>query len=98
MKNLRLSESQRAVTRLLCSGVCFLPSLLLAHPGHYHPDETDEFDFLRATFFHTHGSLELVLMGLLVCSILVVCLNRKPAIRLSALGMAMGSLSLLPIL
>ena len=69
----------------------------MAHPGHYHPDETDEFDFFRATFFHTHGALEYVLAGLVVTSIMVFCFNRKPAVRLGALVMAVGSL-LLPLL
>ncbi|MEO7099925.1 MAG: hypothetical protein ABI162_11225 [Luteolibacter sp.] len=97
MKNSCLYEGRQAAVRLLCMGVCFLPSLLMAHPGHYHPDETDEFDFFHATFFHTHGALEYVLAGLVVASIMVFFFNRKPAVRLCALVTAVGSL-LLPLL
>ena len=97
MKNPRLSEARRAATRLICTGVCWVPSLLMAHPGHYHPDETDEFDFFRGTFFHTHGALEYVVAGMVVLNIALACLNPKPVVRLGALAMALGSLSLLPI-
>lgn len=98
MKSLILSDGRKSAVRLFCSMVCFVPSVLMAHPGHYHPDETDEFDFLRATFFHTHGALEFALAALVIASISVGCLNHKPAIRYSALAMALGSLWMLPIL
>jgi hypothetical protein len=86
------------VTRLLGVVTCFLPTLLLAHPGHYHPDETDEFDFLRATFLHSHGALDFVLIGLALASLAVVLLNGRPGLRITALAVGLASLSLLPIL
>jgi hypothetical protein len=51
-------EGPAFVSSLLCWMMGFAPCLLLAHPGHYHQDETDEFDFLKANFLHTHGALE----------------------------------------
>jgi uncharacterized membrane protein YqjE len=72
--------------------------VLLAHPGHYHPDETDEFDFFRATLVHSHGTLDLVLIGLAVASLAVVVIHSRPAFRISALAVGLASLSLLPIL
>ncbi|MEY3894921.1 MAG: hypothetical protein RLZZ214_440, partial [Verrucomicrobiota bacterium] len=29
------------LSRFLCPVFCLFPSVLFAHPGHYHPDETD---------------------------------------------------------
>lgn len=98
MKISRFSHSAPMVTRLVCTVTCLFPSLLLAHPGHYHPDETDEFDFMRATFLHTHGSLEWVLMGVVIASIGIVVFGRRPAFRIGALAMGLASLSLFPIL
>ena len=73
------------------------PTLLLAHPGHYHPDEADEFDFLRATFLHSHGALDYVLAAVAISSIAVACLNGRPVIRIGAAALALGALVSLPI-
>ncbi|MGL4400274.1 MAG: hypothetical protein ACRCXD_10430 [Luteolibacter sp.] len=86
------------VTRSISAVTCSLPGLLLAHPGHYHPDETDEFDFFKATFLHSHGALDLVLMSLALASLAVFVLNGRPGFRISALAVGLGSLVLLPIL
>jgi hypothetical protein len=88
----------RLVTRWVGVVTCFFPCLLLAHPGHYHPDETDEFDFFRATFLHSHGALDFVLIGLALASLAVVVFNDRPGLRVSALAVGAVSLSLLPIL
>ena len=77
---------------------CSIPSVLLAHPGHYHPDETDEFDMLQATLFHSHGVLDFGITAVAVISLVVVCFHTKQAVRISALAAALGSLALLPIL
>jgi hypothetical protein len=77
--------------------VFFFPSLLLAHPGHYHPDETDEFDFLRATFFHSHGGLDYLIVAIAIISIAMAYFSTRPAVRVSALAVGLGSLALLPI-
>jgi hypothetical protein len=97
MKILHPSQRYRAANRLTAFAVCLLASAIQAHPGHYHPDETDEFDFLRATFFHSHGSLDYVLTAVVVGSVAVAWFSGRPAIRISALGMAAGSLAMLPI-
>ncbi len=93
MKGVRTIHHLLTVKRLVFAGVCLIPALASAHPGHYHPDETDEFDFLRATFFHTHGTLEYVLACLVVVNMAVICLSQKPAIRFGALALAVASLS-----
>ena len=98
MKELRISNEQTTVVRLFCTAACFLPSLLMAHPGHYHPDETDEFDFFRGTFFHTHSAVEYVVAALVIASISLGCLNLKPVVRLGAVALALGSLCMLPLL
>jgi len=97
MKFLYPSHWRRIAARWICAAACLCPALLLAHPGHYHPDETDEFDFLRATFFHSHGALDYILAGLFISSIAVVCLHGKPAVRISAAFAALGSIIMLPI-
>ncbi|MEO8615637.1 MAG: hypothetical protein ABI600_10880 [Luteolibacter sp.] len=98
MKDLRLPDAKTTIVRLLCTAACFLPSILMAHPGHYHPDETDEFDFLRVTFFHTHGAIEYVVAALVIVSVTLTCLIPKPKVRLAALALALGSLGMLPLL
>lgn len=84
--------------RFLCAVFCFLPSVLLAHPGHYHPDETDEFDFFTSAVAHSHGAFDLVLVGLVIAALTSAVLGVKPVFRISALAVGLGSLSLLPIL
>ena len=98
MKDLRMAHAKTTVVRLFCTAACFLPTLLMAHPGHFHPDETDEFDFLRATFFHTHGIMEYVVAALVIANITLSCLNPRPVIRLGAVALALGSLSALTLL
>lgn len=98
MKSFQSSLWLRLLTRWVGVVTCLFPSLLLAHPGHYHPDETDEFDFLRATFLHSHGAFDFVLIGLSLASLAVVVLNGRPGLRISALAVGVVSLSLLPIL
>ncbi|NQX01010.1 hypothetical protein HQ447_10145, partial [bacterium] len=71
--------------------------LLLAHPGHSHPDETDEFDFLKATFFHSHGGLDYLLAAIALAAIAVAWFDARPSVRISALAAATGSIALLPL-
>ena len=85
------------MTRLVGVATCFFPSLLFAHPGHYHPDETDEFDFFTSTVAHSHGALDWVLIALVGVSLAAAVFGAKPAFRISALAVGLGSLSLLPI-
>lgn len=88
----------RLVTRILAVITCSVPSLLLAHPGHYHPDETDEFDFFRATFLHSHGALDFVLIGLAVASLATALFAGRPGLRFGAIAVGLVSLVLLPVL
>jgi hypothetical protein len=97
MKIFSPSDWRQSIARLLVAGACLYPSFVSAHPGHYHPDETDEFDFLRATFLHSHGALDYVLAGLFISGVAVACLHGKRRVRISALAAALGSLCLLPI-
>jgi hypothetical protein len=98
MKNFQPSPWLRWATRLMGFITCFCPSVLLAHPGHFHPDETDEFDFFRATLMHSHGTLDFFLIGLAVASLAAVVIHSRPAFRVSALAVGLAALSLLPIL
>jgi hypothetical protein len=86
------------LNRLLCAVFCLFPSVLLAHPGHYHPDETDEFDFFTSAVAHSHGVFDFVLIGLVIVALASAVLCVKPVFRISALAVGLGSLSLLPIL
>lgn len=98
MKDFRLfSRGTSIALFLVCLAAC-LPGKLLAHPGHYHPDETDEFDFFRATFFHSHGVLDYILAAVALGSIATAWFTGRPSVRFSALALATGSLVMLPIL
>ena len=83
------------VSRLISAGLCLLPSVLLAHPGHHHPDETDEFDFFKATFFHSHGALDWILAAVALAALGVALFAGKPALRLGALAVMIGALAAL---
>lgn len=80
---------------MLCA---FIPSLASAHPGHYHPDETDEFDFLRSTIFHSHGALDYLLIGVAVVSIGVALKKTGTPIGFGACAIAVGSMLLRAII
>ncbi|RYD48672.1 MAG: hypothetical protein EOP85_03100 [Verrucomicrobiaceae bacterium] len=84
--------------RLFCAVVCFFPSLLLAHPGHYHPDETDEFDFFKANFLHSHGAIDYVLGAVALTCLVLSCVSVKRGVRIAAFVAALGSIALLPVL
>jgi hypothetical protein len=72
---------------ILCNTAVALISttgLLMAHPGHYHPGEEDEFDALRATFLHLHGNLEIGLAAAAVAAVLVFGISNKRPLRVAA--------------
>lgn len=85
-------------SRLIAVAAIGWPSLASAHPGHYHPDETDEFDFLRAMFFHSHGSLDYVVAAVAISSMVVAFLHGDRTVRISAGAMALASVCMLPVL
>jgi hypothetical protein len=90
-------EKQRFVSTWICRAICLAPCLLLAHPGHYHPDETDEFDSLKANFLHTHGALEGSLACVAVAAVFVAWLHKSRPVRLSALAMAIVAVAVIAI-
>ena len=81
------------LTRWIFATLVFFPALLLAHPGHYHPpDETDEFDFLRSTFFHSHGAWDFVFVGIALCSLITAIFAGKRPVKVGAILLAVGSI------
>jgi len=80
------------VSRWLCASLVLLPTLLLAHPGHYHPDETDEFDFFKSTFFHSHGAWDYVCAGIALASLCTAIFAGKRPLKVGAILLALGSL------
>ena len=56
----------------------------LAHPGHYHPGEEDEFDALLSNFLHLHGYLEFGLVSLALAAAVLFFTNRNRPVRLAA--------------
>ena len=87
----------QSILRWVSTLICLCPVILSAHPGHNHPDETDEFDFLQAAFFHSHGTLDYVLAAVVISSIVLACLSGRPLVRLGAAALVAGSLAMLPI-
>lgn len=69
---------------LFTTGLLLLPSIALAHPGHYHPGEEDEFDALRANFLHLHGTLEIGVACIGMASAIVFIINRNKPVRITA--------------
>lgn len=84
--------------RLILIALYFPLALLHAHPGHYHPDEVDEFDFFRATFFHSHGMVDWVLLGIVTASVGVALSNNRRTVKTAAIAAGLSALALLPIL
>lgn len=98
MKDFRLFPRRvSAVLPVAALSAC-LTGVLAAHPGHYHPDETDEFDFFRAFFFHSHGVYDYLLAGVALASVVTAFVSKRPAVRIGALVTGAASLALLPIL
>ncbi len=98
MKFCHFIKCDLVISRFFVIAFCFLPTLLLAHPGHYHPDETDEFDTFQTLFFHSHGMLDYVLAAIVFLSIAVALISRKVPIKVSALATGVISAVLLPLL
>ena len=91
-----ISSNRRTLSRLSAGFLALLPAIASAHPGHYHPPgEDDEFDQLRADWFHLHGMTEFFLAAILVGSLLVFRLHKNRNVRIGALVAFGGSLTLL---
>ena len=77
----------------------FVPAIAAAHPGHYHPPgEDDEFDQLRADYFHLHGYLEIGLLVLAAAAVAVFRFHSNRKVRIAAAITFGGSLALLAAL
>ena len=84
------------IPRFIAPLFAFLPALALGHPGHYHPPgEEDEFDQLRADFFHLHGPLEIGLAAVALGAVVLFKLNPNRKVRLAAACAFGGSLALI---
>ena len=83
-------KSRFAILALLA-----VPTLAIAHPGHFHPGEEDEFDALRANFLHLHGSLEIGLAILALTAVGVFMFNKNRRVRTAAALAFGGSLALI---
>ena len=75
--------------------LCLLPALVMAHPGHYHPGEEDEFDALRADYLHLHGALEISLALLALAAVVVFKINKNRRVRVAAAFAFGGSLAMI---
>ena len=53
-----------SLARGLILAGCLLPTLAMAHPGHYHPGEKDEFDTLVAGLLHPFSGVDHLLIAL----------------------------------
>jgi hypothetical protein len=89
------SHLPQRISRLFAWSVSLAPALLLAHPGHYHPDETDEFDFIRASYLHSHGALDYLIGAILVVSLVSCFCSGRSTVRLASLVTAMGSIAVI---
>lgn len=70
------------------------PAIAAAHPGHYHPPgEEDEFDQLRADYFHLHGYLEVGLLALAVGAAALFRFHSNRKVRIGAAIVFGGSLA-----
>ncbi len=79
-----MKTATHSFRRLLTAGLLLLPAVASAHPGHYHPGEEDEFDAIRASFLHLHGSLEIALACLAVGSAVVFKMNPTRPVRVAS--------------
>ena len=81
--------------KLFLALVLTVPFTAAAHPGHYHPGEEDEFDQLRADYFHLHGYLEVGLAALAVAAVAVLRFHANRTVKIGAAIALGGSLVLI---
>jgi hypothetical protein len=93
MKNKQPSLNATALLTLVLGLLTALPAL--AHPGHYHPGEEDEFDALRANYLHLHGALEISLALVALAAVVVFKINKNRRVRVAAAFAFGGSLALI---
>ena len=93
-----IRETLARFHRLFLALVLLVPAIAAAHPGHYHPDEEDEFDQLRADYFHLHGYLEIGLAAVALAAIGVLYFHSNRKVKIGAAIAFFGSLSLIAAL
>ena len=94
MKTRTPLTASRGFQKLLAAGLVLLPALASAHPGHYHPEEHDEFDALRANFLHLHGNLEIGLLVLAAVCAITFHVSRSRPLRIAAALACGGALAM----
>jgi len=87
----------RKKCHLAVLAVFAFPALVMAHPGHHHPGEEDEFDALRSNWLHLHGAWEISFALIAVAAVLVFHFNKRRGIRIAAAFAFGGSLALLAV-
>jgi hypothetical protein len=90
-----IRETLDRLQKLLLASVLLVPAILSAHPGHYHPDEEDEFDQLRADYFHLHGYLEIGLAAVALVAIGLLHFHSNRKVKIGAAIAFSGSLALI---
>ena len=91
-----IRETLDRFQRLLLALALLMPAIAAAHPGHYHPpDEGDEFDQLRADYFHLHGYLEVSLAAVALAAVLLLRFHKNRKVKIGAAIAFTGSLALL---
>ena len=89
---------RRTLDRLqgaLLACLLLLPALASAHPGHYHPEEEDEFDQFRADYFHLHGYLEIGLAAVALAAAVLWRFHSSRRVKIAAAIAFGGSLALI---
>ncbi|WP_035609447.1 hypothetical protein [Haloferula sp. BvORR071] len=89
---------RQAHQRLLLFLLLLLPSIAAAHPGHYHPDEDDEFAKLRSDYFHLHGYLEIGLVAVALAAMAVFRYHSNLRVKIGAVVAFGASLAMIAAL
>lgn len=87
------SQIPSIIRNAVTAAIVLLPSLAMAHPGHYHPGEEDEFDAMRANFLHLHGALEISIALTALAAVAVLKFNKNQSARITAALALGGSLA-----
>ena len=74
---------------------CLAAVNALAHPGHHHPGEEDEFDALQANWLHLHGWWEISFAVIALAAVAVFAMNKNRGVRVAAALAFGGSLALI---
>lgn len=96
MNILRSVTASRSLSRLLTAGLCSLPAIAAAHPGHYHPPgEEDEFDTFANGLLHPLTGADHLLLALATGWLAFSLGKGKARLPLSAflIALAIGSWS-----